>query len=1039
MLHRYPNFWRRWLLLGLFLLGATAAHAQHEVRGTVRSADDNNPLPGVNIVEVGTMTGTTTDADGKFVLIVSSPQATLRFSFVGFETLDVPLNGRNEIEVLLRPSVAVLGEVVVTALGIERQSRAVGYAVSQVNARDLIAGTESNFGNLLQGKVAGLEISPTAGGVGASTRIVIRGVSSLTGDNQPLIVVDGVPIDNSTIGSAGMWGGFDGGDGISSLNPNDVESISVLKGAAAAALYGTRARNGVILINTRSGKGRRGLNVEISTTLTAEEALVGFADYQSEYGQGRRGQKPASRAQALETGLSSWGARLDGTPVIQFDGQARPYKAVIQNRLKAFYRSGLSTSNTLSLSGGSDNAAVYFSATQFNAQSIVPGSGLQRTSLTLRGTATFGRLTADVKANYINELVDDRTNLSDRPGNPNFSIAFLPPNVHPNTLKPGYTPSGSELQIVSDIFTTNPWFVVNRFQADDDKDRLIGALDLEYRLTDWLSIEGRTGLDWYTLRRRTLTPPGTLYRPGGDMEDNEWRVIENNTDLLLKAQYQFSPSLGMNAYGGGSLRWRQMEQIGVYGAGFKVPGLITIANTQNLSPRYDFEEKQINSLYGAVEFSYNSYLFLNLTARNDWSSTLPPENNSYFYPSISTSFVFSDVLPVPSWLNFGKLRAAWAQVGSDTDPYMLLLTYQIGDVSHQGRPVGYIAQQSIPLKDLKPTLTTEIELGANLEFFDNRLGLDLTWYRRKTINQILSTTISEASGFNERVINAGAIRNQGIELLLTGSPIRTPEVFWNLRINYAKNLNKVLSLAGEQKVLVLDESRLRTAWITAEVGKPYGTIWGYRYLRDSQGRIVHDASGLPMRDPERAILGRGTPDWTAGFSSEVGYKNLSLSLLIDVKWGGQLFSGTNAYAYIYGLHKNTLKGRAECDAAGYPTAGCMVGEGVTPNGQPNTVKVLPEAYYGRIGAQIAEEFVYDANFIKLRELRLGYRLPDRWLIRSPLRSVTVALVGRNLAYLYNSVPNIDPESSYNNGNAQGLELAGVPQTRSLGLSLNMRF
>jgi TonB-linked SusC/RagA family outer membrane protein len=535
MLHRYPKFWRRWLLLGLFLLGATAAHAQHEVRGTVRSADDNNPLPGVNIVEVGTMTGTTTDADGKFVLIVSSPQATLRFSFVGFETLDVPLNGRNEIEVLLRPSVAVLGEVVVTALGIERQSRAVGYAVSQVNARDLIAGTESNFGNLLQGKVAGLEISPTAGGVGASTRIVIRGVSSLTGDNQPLIVVDGVPIDNSTIGSAGMWGGFDGGDGISSLNPNDVESISVLKGAAAAALYGTRARNGVILINTRSGKGRRGLNVEISTTLTAEEALVGFADYQSEYGQGTRGQKPASRAQALETGLSSWGARLDGTPVIQFDGQARPYKAVIQNRLKAFYRSGLSTSNTLSLSGGSDNAAVYFSATQFNAQSIVPGSGLQRTSLTLRGTATFGRLTADVKANYINELVDDRTNLSDRPGNPNFSIAFLPPNVHPNTLKPGYTPGGGELQIVSDIFTTNPWFVVNRFQADDDKDRLIGALDLEYRLTDWLSIEGRTGLDWYTLRRRTLTPPGTLYRPGGDMEDNEWRVIENNTDLLLKA------------------------------------------------------------------------------------------------------------------------------------------------------------------------------------------------------------------------------------------------------------------------------------------------------------------------------------------------------------------------------------------------------------------------------------------------------------------------------------------------------------------------
>ncbi len=1039
MQHRYPKNYKRWFCLGLLLFGATSAQAQVAVRGIVRSADDNSPLPGVNIVEVGTMTGTTTDADGNFALTVSSAQATLRFSFVGFETLELSLNGRTYVEVLLRPSVAVLGEVVVTALGIERQSRAVGYAVSQVNARDLVAGTETNFGNLLQGKVAGLEISPTAGGTGASTRIVIRGVSSLTGDNQPLIVVDGVPIDNTTIGSAGMWGGFDGGDGISSLNPNDVESISVLKGAAAAALYGTRARNGVILINTRSGKGRQGLNVEFSTTLTTEKALVGFAEFQNDYGQGTRGQKPTSQAEALETGLSSWGARLDGSPTIQFDGETRPYKAVIKNRLDAFYRTGLSRNHTLSISGGSAHAAVYFSATQFNAQSIVPGSGLQRTSLTLRGSATFGRLRADVKATYVNELVDDRTNLSDRPGNPNFSIAFLPPNVHPHSLKPGYTASGGELQIVSDIFTTNPWFAVNRFQADDDKDRLIGALDLEYRLTDWLSIEGRTGLDWYTLRRRTVTPSGTLYRPEGDMADDAWRVVESNTDLLLKAQHQLTAALGVNAYGGGSLRWRQMERIGVYGRGFKLPGLITIANTINLAPRYGFEEKQINSLYGALELSYNEYLFLNLTARNDWSSTLPSENNSYFYPSLSASFVFSDVLQLPSWLSFGKLRAAWAQVGSDTDPYMLLLTYQIADASHQGQPLGYIAQRSIPLKNLKPTLTTEIELGTNLEFFDNRLGLDLTWYRRQTTNQILSTTISEASGFSERVINAGAIQNQGIEVLLTGSPIRTPEVFWNLRINYAKNLSKVLSLAGEQKVLVLDESRLRTAWITAEVGKPYGTIWGYRYLRDTQGRIVHDASGLPMRDPERVVLGRGTPDWTAGLSSELGYKNLSLSLLVDIKWGGQLFSGTNAYAYIFGLHKNTLKGRAECDAAGYPTTGCMVGAGVNQSGQPNTVKVLPQAYYGRIGEQIAEEFVYDANFIKLRELRLGYRLPDRWLVRSPLRSMTIALVGRNLAYLYNSVPNVDPESSYNNSNAQGLELAGVPQTRSLGLSLNVRF
>ncbi len=1048
MIHRLLSTGWRWpLLVLLFLLigGMASAQAQFRVRGVVRSAEDNSPLAGVNVVEVGTMTGTTTDADGNFELTVSGSDVTLRFSFVGYETLDVPLNGRNFLEVYLKPTVELLREVVVTALGIEREARALGYAVSQVDARNLVTSGETNFGNLLQGKVPGLLINPVAGGPGASTRIVIRGVTSLTGDNQPLIVVDGVPIDNSTIGSAGMWGGFDGGDGISNINPDDIESISVLKGAAAAALYGTRARNGVILITTRSGKGRRGLNIEFRSTITAEQALIGFSDYQNTYGQGTRGKKPTNQAEALQTGLSSWGSVLDGTPVVQFDGQARPYRAV-NRRLEDFYRGGLSARHTLTLTGGTEQAAVYFSVTQLNSQSIVPGSGLQRTSLTLRGTATLGRLTADVKANYINELVDNRTRLSDSPGNPNWTIAFLPPNVDPKTLKPGYTEEGKELQFSDNIYATNPWWVVNRFEADDDRDRLLGAIDLQYKLKDWLSIEGRTGLDWYTLRRRDVTPWGTAYRPGGQMSDNEWRVIESNTDLLVKAQREMATpwgTLDVNAYGGGSVRWRQTEQIGVFGAEFKIPTLVTIANTKNQSPRYGYSEKQINSLYGAVELGYNDYLFLNLTARNDWSSTLPPDKNGYFYPSISGSFVFSDVLPVPSWLSFGKLRAAWAQVGSDTDPYMLNLTYAVDNATHLGQPIGYIAQNSVPLKDLKPTLLTETEIGLNLQFLDDRVGLDAAWYRRKATNQILSTTVSEASGFGARVINAGALQNQGVEVLLTASPIRTQELSWNLSFNFARNLSKVLSLAGEQTVLVLGQSRRQTAWITAEVGHPYGTIWGYRYLRDDQGRIVHDASGLPMRDPERVILGRGTPDWTLGVSSEVDYKNLSLSLLVDVKWGGQLFSATNAYAYSVGLHKNTLNGRAECDAVadpttGYPATGCMIGEGVNEDGQPNNVAALPEAYYGRIASQIAEEFVYDANFIKLRELRVGYRLPDRWLMRSPLRSVTLSLVGRNLFYLYNSVPNVDPESSYNNGNAQGLELAGVPFTRSIGFNVNIR-
>lgn len=1043
------------LIISFFMLTPEMARAQQfEVTGKVLTVDTNTPLTGVNVIEVGTQNGTSSNINGNFTLTVSSPDASLRFTYIGFEPQTVAINGENKLTVYMSEAIGELSEMVVTALGLERQQKSIGYAIDQVNTEQLIKATETNMANLLQGQVAGVNINAASGGPGSSSRVTIRGASSLAGNNQPLYVVDGIPIDNTNIGSAGEWGGFDGGDGLSNINSEDIESISVLKGAAAASLYGTRARDGVILITTKTGRGDQ-LDVRFNTTTTIDNALIKFTDYQNTYGQGTRGLKPQTVEEALQTGLSSWGAKLDGSQVIQFDGVARSYSNV-GNRLDAFYRTAVSTRNAISISGGQENASYYFSTTYLGSESVVPNSSWKNLSMTLRGTTTIGKLKADVKANYINELANNRSWISDSPGNANYTITQLPPNVSPKTLRDNYvTEDGTEFLPTDGVFVDNPYWITNKFNTDDTKDRIIGLVKLDYNILDWLTLTGRTGLDWYSLRRTDLVPWGTAWRSGGQLTENQWRVLENNTDLILNASHAITSDITLSGTLGGNRRYNKSENVGNSGTEFKIPGLETISNLKNLSPIYSFSEKQVNSIYGAFEFNYQDYLFLNATGRNDWSSTLPEGDNSFFYPSVSVSFVFSEAFSsnMPSELSFGKIRASWAEVGSDTDPYMLNLTYSIFDVSHQGQPLGAIAQSSVPLANLKPTSTKEVELGTDIRFFDDRLGLDFTWYNRNTTDQILSTTISQTSGFTSRVINAGELNNHGIEFRLTTVPISRASLLWRSSLNFARNWSKVEALAGDQQVLQLGPSRTFTAWITAEVGQEYGTIWGYKYLRDNDGNIVFE-NGLPVQDPERAILGKGTPDWNAGWTNTLNYKNFQLNFLIDAKWGGQIFSATNANAYANGLHKNTLEGRPTCDESsgggGYPTTGCFVADGVIVTERnpdtgeivatrPNDIPVLPQTYYGRITGQIAEEFVYDANFIKMRQIGLSYQLPERVIQKLPLSSATVSIVGRNLFYIYNSVPNIDPESAINRGNAQGLELAGVPNTRSIGLSLDLRF
>ncbi len=1040
-----------------------ASAQQRIVEGTVLDAETGESLPGVNVLALGTESGAVTNENGRFELDVPQQADSLQFSFVGFQTRVVPIEGRTALTVRLQPRAEKLDEVVVTALGIERQERSLGYSTTEVSAADMVEATEANPIEMLRGNVPGVVVNTNAGGVASSSNVTIRGLSNLTGDNEPLYVVDGTPIISSTVGSVGRFGGFDGGTVLSIVSPSNIENISVLKGAGAAALYGTRARDGVILINTKSGQGaagQDGFGVSYSATVTSRRALSGFTDYQAQYGQGTLGLPPESQAGARDTGLNSWGAPLDG-PIeesVQFDGVSRPYDDVVNRQ--GFYRNGLSQEHSLSLTRAFEAGSFRASGSYLNSESIVPSSGYEQLNTSMQGNAQFGNLDVNANVTYQSEITNDRTHLNDAPRNPNFLISFLPANVPKSALKPGYTEDGTEL-VFSDPFQTNPYFAVNKFEADDDRDRFLTSVRLTYSFNDWLSLEGRQGLDWSNLRRTTVDPFGTAFKPEGSMTEYEYSRWESNTKMLLSGTPSLTDDLSVRVDLGGNLRKNNFELVGLRGQGFNVRDLQTISNTGSPERLYSFSEQEVRSFFGSAAFTYNDFAYLTLTGRNDWSSTLPQENNSFFYPSVSGSFVFSDVLPVPDWMSFGKLRASWAEVGADTDPYELFLTYSlIGE--HQGQPLGTISQINVPNFNLVPTQTRETEVGLETQFFDDRIGLDVSYYRRSTKNQITSLGTAPTSGFHGRVLNSGKVRNTGVEAMLTATPVASETLQWDTRLNFAANRSEIVSLAQELRTDAV--SRSATVSIVQKVGEPVSTIYGTPYVRDDQGRIVHGENGLPLQG-EQEVLGKGAPDWSLGFSNTVSFGDVYVNALIDVKWGGMLYSGTNRSAYAYGLHKNTLEGRAACEEVkdsedGYPAGGCFRPDGVTGHFETDdqgnfvrdekgnrvvvvdsdtTAQVLPGEYYGYVSSAIADQFVYDANYINLRQVRIGYELPDVWLDRTPLQRVRASIVGRNLFYLHDSVPNVNPGAEYNSASTPGLEYASVPQTRNFGFQLQVTF
>lgn len=999
-----------------------------EVKGRVT---DNNgePLYGVNVMIKGTTRGTTTNDKGDYSLRVGKG-ATLTFSYIGFSAKEMAVGNNSTLNVSLAPGDAMLNEVVVTALGIKKEKKALGYAVSEVKGDELTQARTLNLGNNLQGRIAGLNVSAPASGPAGSTRIVIRGNGSISGNNQPLIVVDGIPINNDNLGNAGMWGGGDRGDGISSLNPDEIENISVLKGATAAALYGSRASNGAILVTTKGGKAGKGIGVEVNSNFVAEDILIKkFDGYQYQYGAGNRGLKPTTVQEALTS--NSWGAKLDGSSVIQFDGKSRPYSA-IQDNLRNYYQTGSTFTNSVALTGATESVTYRFSMNDLRNTSVVPNSGLNRNNYALNVNANLGKnLSIVTNIKYIVEKAKNRPRLSDSPGSATYAINAMPTSLGVAALQESQVDDRNyELTWSDNIYIQNPYYAAYNWLNEDQKNRVIGTFEPRYNITDWLYVKGRIGFDNYNYRYQEQTPYGTPFSLRGNYNVTNRNFTETNADLMLGVEKKITDRIGLNVLVGGN-QMRQEGRFSNYGSGpLNIPFFYDISNSDPAGRGLgeSWFRKRINSLYGSAEVSFNNYLFVTATARNDWFSTLAPGNNSILYPSVGASFVLSEAVKLPSVVNYLKLRSSWAQAGGDTDPYNLSLYYALSG-AHLGAPLAQISGGTVPNANLQPLTSTTFEAGFDTRLFNNRIGLDFAYYTRKTTNDIVGATISATSGFGNALFNVGEIQNNGVELMLNYNVLKTKSLSWETSINMGYNVSKVVNLYGNLTTLRVDENRTRSAYINHVVGLPYSQVQGFDYKRDANGNVVHNAQGFPIQG-DLKNFGTGVAPLTLGWNNSFRYKGVGVSFLIDGKFGGYLFSGTNAYAHRRGLAVETLEGRE---------TGQYVGVGVNEKGERNTVAVNPQDYAERV-FNVATPFVYKSDFLKLRQIIIDYTLPSKFLgAKSPIKGASISIVGRNLAILMSKIPNIDPESTYNNSNAQGLELAGVPSTRSLGVNLNLKF
>lgn len=1042
------------LILSIFvLLGANALYAQTKtITGTVTGSEDGEPIPGVSVVVRGTTIGTITRVDGTYSLSVPEDATNLLFSFVGMVTQDVAIKGRSVINTAMESEMIGVDEVVVTALGIKRESKALGYAVQEVKSEELTRSANANLVNSISGKVAGVNVTGSSGVAGGSSFVTIRGTASITGNNQPLFVVDGIPINNDQNYSGNPDDGrnnLTGSVGFSNraidLNPDDIESMSVLKGGAATSLYGIRAANGAIIITTKKGKMTDGKTVNVSFNSSVRvDKISQVPAMQKKYSQGYDGEYHEFAAQSfgapidqLEYDGSDYEWSSLGRLVPKGTGNGTPARAYDHFD---FFQTGVTYNNSLSISGGGKDGTFYMSVGSMEAEGIVPNNEFSKYNFLMSGEfKASDKFKFMGSANYIHSggvRIQQGSNTS------GVMLGLLRAAPTFDNADGYEFEDGTQRSYRGRTGYDNPYWTANNNQLTDRVDRLIGNIGFEWELAQNLKLRYKLGIDIYTDKRKLAMAIHSNDKRSGQVQEDEHFNRDINSDLILSFNKDLTDDLNFTAMGGWNLYDTYYQQVYVQGDGLTIPKFYHMSNTATQLVRESVNQKRTAAFYADLGIGYKNMLFLNVTGRNEWSTTLPEGENSFFYPSMNAGFVFSE-LPVfdnfPA-LSFGKIRTSYSVLANDAFLYATNTYYEqaaYGDGSTDGISFPFNSQPGFVYGDtkgnneLKPEKLKSFEVGLDLRFFQNRLGLDISYYNNENEDLILSVPISGTSGYTNQVLNAASMYNKGIEMVLTGTPVKTPDFSWDILVNFTKNKNEVTELA--EGVPNVSLGGFTSAQMRAIVGQSYGSIYGTKWARNDAGEMLIDDDGYQIWDPEMVYLGDAMPEWTMGITNTFNYKSVTLSALLDIKHGGKVWNGTKNVMKYFGTHKITEDRTKK-----------VVLEGVNENtGQPNTQEITLDEYYwvnvdnGWAGA--SEPAIEDAGWVRLREVTLSYQLPKSLISKIGLGSASVSFTGNNLI-LETDYTGVDPETSLMGAhNAQGLDYFNMPGTKSYVFGLKVNF
>jgi TonB-linked SusC/RagA family outer membrane protein len=1015
------------ILMNLYSFGV---FAQVSVRGTVTSSD-GEPIIGANVIELGSNNGTATDLDGNYQLKVG-PNAILEFTYTGYVSQKFTVGVQTMINVTLEEGVS-LSEMVVTALGISREKKSLTYAAQTIQGGQLTQVRDANFVNTLQGKAAGLVVTNASSGVGGATRVILRGNRSIQSSNNALFVVDGVPVDNSTPGQVGNdFGGYNGSDGVANINPDDIESIYVLKSAAASVLYGSRAANGVIVITTKKGSAGA-ISVDVNSGAQFDAPLTS-PNLQNEYGQGNGGVFGARSS-------ASWGPKMNNQPLTDWTGKSQ--NMVPQpNNVSDFFQIGTSFNNSVGIKGGSEKVQSYFSFTNNQVSGIVPGNTLDRNTLNLRISANLSKkFSTDAKVTYVNQMLNNKL----RSGEESSEVMNLfktPRSIRNEDMQNYQSEAGVPTYWTSSSVYMNPYWTINRTSADEERTRTTSLVSATYRINDDMKILARVSLDQYTDRGENTFYDNTLLFAwlGGTFQKYFRQVKERNSELLLIGNKKLNSKVKLSYTFGIADVARQSDFTQTSANGLLVPNKFDFGFARNLAVGTGFVERDLQSAFGSVQVSLNDYLYFDVTARNDWSSTLPAPH-SYFYPSLGLTTVLSDIVELPNFINFAKLRGSYTRVGNDAAPYLLTQTYSFS----QGGTGGFINRDGTQaIGDLKPELTTSLEFGFDGRFFDNRLGLDVTFYKTNSVNQVLSLPLAPASGFSNQYINAGNIENAGVELTLTGSLIKKNDFTWDVTLNYARNVNTIIELHPDIKQTLLSSGYGRTAGVLVKEGGAYGDLYTEGWARTPSGQFIMDGAGKPVVSSSQEFLGNFNPKFTLGLNNAFSFGKISLNVLVDARIGGVMTSGSDASLAFDGSSAYTTA---------YREGGWVI-PGVTLSNNeyiPNTTPVNAETFWTTVSNgrySWGQVFTYDATNVRIREAAVGY---DFNINSQYVKRAKLSIVARNLFFLAKGnaivdIPGIptrkmwfDPDVNLGAGNYQGVEYGTLPSARSIGLNLSVSF